>query len=80
VTLTPETPAGKEWAVKARVAKRSNESVFSLENSRTGINLNLVSARGGGCGGRRNCGWVPTLCSMTKPFPMSSIASILGLA
>jgi hypothetical protein len=55
--LTLETSAGKEStqesvtrAVKARVAKRSKKSEFSIEDFRTGTDLNLVSARGGGCG------------------------------
>ena len=55
--LTLETSAGKEStqesvtrAVKARVAKRSKKSEFSMEDFRTGTDLNLVSARGGGCG------------------------------
>jgi hypothetical protein len=65
-TLTPETPAGKESTeesvtVKARVTKRSKESVFSLEDSRTGTDLNLVSARLGGCGAGETVGWGPTL-------------------
>jgi len=84
-TFAPETQAAKDTtgdgatkAVKAMVVKRSSESVFSLENSRTGTSLNLALCEGRDGAGRQCRTSIPDVFFMTRPLLMSSMPGTDG--
>jgi hypothetical protein len=77
-TFAPETQDGKEStegavtrAVKAMVAKRSKDGVFSLKNSRTGISLNLAFSKAGDGAGPAMPWPSSNVFSTTRPLLVS---------